>query len=88
MSEDIKAYEAYLNELEAFLEAAALLADERGYHGLSEEALEEQGAQALLDCMAVYAALGADGQKRFAAVIAQRFGAVQPGLFQAAGKAA
>jgi len=88
MSEDIKAYEAYLDELEAFLEAAALLADERGYHGLPEEELEKQGAQALLDCMAIYAALGADGQKRFTAAMTQRFGALRPGLFQAAGKAA
>jgi len=58
-----------LQDVEAFLEAAALLADERGYLRLAEDELEAQGAQALLDRMAAYAALGADGRRRFAAAV-------------------
>ena len=57
---------------EAFLEAAAALADERGYHGMTEVELELLGDQALLDCVAVFAALSPKARKRFVLVIAKR----------------
>lgn len=65
-------------DMEAFLEAAAALADERGYHRLSEEELLHRGDQVLLDCVAVYAALGAKARKHLAGVISERLGYLMP----------
>lgn len=59
---------------EAFLQAVAILVDERGYHSMSEEELGHLGEQALLDVMAVYAALGMEARKWFASVAAERLG--------------
>jgi hypothetical protein len=59
-------------DAEAFLEVVVALANERGYHDMAEEELERLGHQALLDCVAVFAALGPDARKRFALAIAKR----------------
>ena len=64
------------NDLEEFVEAAASLADQRDYHARSEEELERLGGQALLDCAAVYAALGTEARGRFVISIAEHLAAI------------